>query len=101
MSADAADRARAWSAALDAGERWVADARASLECGGPMPGADLVSFPDVPPPGELAPRARLLHGAQSDLEIALRERVSMLGAAIRSYPTATRAVIALYLDRSA
>ncbi len=101
MSADAGRRHRAWSAALDAGEQWVAQARASLESGGPMPGAGLVAFPEVPPPGELDSRARLLSVAQRDLEIALRERVAILGAAMCDEPAATRTAIALYFDRSA
>ncbi len=79
----------------------MAAVRAALEGRAPFSGADPVEFPSEPLPPELATRVRLLLGGHADVEVALRERIAMLGAAIHRDPVASRAVIALYLDRSA
>jgi hypothetical protein len=82
-------------------ERYVEGVRAALEHGDTMPPATVRALPTSPLPRDLAQRARILLAAQDDVEVALRERVGMLGAAMRRDPLARRAAISLYLDRSA
>ncbi|MHB1784140.1 MAG: hypothetical protein ACYCTE_15895 [Acidimicrobiales bacterium] len=93
--------ARDWGHVLDEMESYVRRVRASLEHGAPMPGATAPALPDAQLPPPLAPRARVLLAAQRDVEVALRERVGILGAAMRRDPLAQRAAISLYLDRTA
>lgn len=93
--------ARDWAHVLDEMESYVDGVRASLEHGAPMPSSTAPALPDALLPSPLAPRARVLLAAQRDVEVALRERVGILGAAMRRDPLARSAAVALYLDRSA
>ena len=95
------DGSCSWADALEAMERYVTGVRAALERGEEMPAPHAVALPVAPLPRDLAPRARVLLAAQRDVEVALRERVGILGHAMRHEPLARRAAISLYLDRSA
>ena len=90
-----------WTGVLEEMEHFLRGVRSALEHGAAIPAVTVPPLPEVPLPEELAPRARILHAAQHDLEVALRERVGILGAAMRRDPLARRAAISLYLDRSA
>ena len=90
-----------WDLALERMECYVNQVRAALEGGGELPTGTAPAAPRAPLPDALGPRARILLAAQRDVEVALRERVGILGAAMRRDPLAQRAAISLYLDRSA
>jgi len=90
----------AWADALDAMERHLNELRAGLEHGAPMPPPYVVHTPPGKLPAALADRARSISVAQKDLEIALRERVSLLGAALHR-PPANENAVSFYVDRRA
>ncbi len=92
---------RAWIDTIEAMEAHLAEIRSGLEGTAPMPPPQTVRVPSAPLPPSLERRARTLQGAQQDLEIALRERVGILGAAIHREPEAVRTAISLYIDRRA
>ncbi len=93
--------AKRWDEALDLMAAHLEELREGLQGLQPMPAASSVRVPPDPMPPALRERARLLLAAQGDLEVVLRERVGILGAALHREPLGTRAALALYLDRCA
>lgn len=95
------ERAAEWARALDAMEQHLEEIRASLFGRAPMPEPYCVAVPSTPIPDALVPRARVLVVGQEDIEIALRERVGILGAALHRDAEGARAEICCYVDRIA
>ena len=90
-----------WEEALELMAVHLDELREGLQGLRPMPVASSVVVPPTPMPQALRARARLLLAAQHDLEVVLRERVGILGAALHREPQALRAALSLYLDRCA
>ncbi len=90
-----------WEEALVKLERHVAEIRAGLERSGSMPEPYRVALPDAPLPAELEARAKQVLAEQRDLEVALRERMGIISGAMHRDPHLRRAMVALYLDKTA